>query len=182
MERLKLWERPPHYVGYDWRNWYPVISQVPTSGDLLAESNFATALERLEAVASEGSNEIAEVDCDMESEPVACVQTAHERHWAVSWVETVMVHKNAPQAVIGEADAIVKALDSYPVLDEDDWSCREWGWFSEQWDSMSVKERVELVQECHGYTLRDCLSCRDNSGGRLGDSVHHFVYERLTRG
>lgn len=160
MSELKLWKRPSNYGGYDWRNWYPVISQIPTSGDLLEASNFAAALERLEAVASEDSDEVAEVNCDMEPEPVPCVQTARERHWVVSWVKTIMVHKNAPQAVIDEAEAILEELDIYPVLNEDDWSRREWDCFCDQWDSMSVQERVELVQEYHGYTLRDCLACR----------------------
>ena len=78
----------------------------------LAESNFTTALEIL------GS----------ESETV---EVHRFGHWGPGWFEIILVHPSR----FADAQAIADRLESYPILDEEDVSAREWEDYCESWDS-----------------------------------------------
>jgi hypothetical protein len=93
--------------------------------DCLAESNFACALERLGG----------------ESETV---QVLHFGHWAVGWTEWIATLPQHQEAV----EKMEDALDSYPVLDEDDYSERETNAANDVWrDCYNTKERIAYIKK-----------------------------------
>ena len=97
----------------------PVI-QTRDSG-ALDESNFSSALAALG-----GESETVEV--------------RRFGHWGPGWFEIIIVNPESPAAK--EAESIENALADYPVLDESDFSEREWNRAAEYWAQCSISERV----------------------------------------
>ena len=109
---------------YDIGEWLVVCGRNRDSG-LLEESNFAMALQRLGG----------------ESESV---QVHSFGHWACGWFEILLVNPcDADKRTI--AEAIENSLADYPVLDESDYSARQWNAACESWARMSVRYRAELI-------------------------------------
>jgi len=149
---LELWTRPDHYIGEDWDGYYVFLGRHRDS-QLLEVSNFECALSELGG----------------ESETVLVVS---ENHWAVGWVEWIAIHESDTSA-LKAADEIVAALSDYPVVNESDYSEREWEYACEAWECMSVRERVRLL----GEAGENIFSSRSDDLPSSGD-----VFERLTRG
>lgn len=102
---LHLWERPSNYAGPDWSDYYVLFvkSRDDESYDILKLSNFDVALERLGGENEENG-----------------VLVIRDRHWAVGWIEYILVHKDSKK--VAEAEKIMKDYDAYPVLDESHYS------------------------------------------------------------
>ena len=94
-----------NYSGFDYAGWLCGPSRSRDS-DILAESNFQTALEMLGG----------EIEDQIEVRRVG--------HWACGWFEQIMVKATSPKAQ--ELFEIHKSLKQYPVLDESDFSEREY--------------------------------------------------------
>jgi hypothetical protein len=143
-KNLKLWTMPANYAGAVWPGYYSSgVGQSRDSDDLEA-SNFATMLK----------------DLGGETDTVIVVR---ESHWAVGWVEWIAIHQD-DAAALEAADANMARMESYPVLDEDDWSNREIESANEVWTHCySVKERIAYMREhpsqfeFHDYA--DMLGC-----------------------
>lgn len=111
----------------DYRDWYGVVGRSRDS-DCLEESNFAMALKRLGGEDSED------------------VLVARYGHWAVGWVEEVYVRPETKAA--DEAQKIVDELESYPVLDDDDFNEREYNKACEIWKGcFDDKDRLEYIRK-----------------------------------
>lgn len=104
-EALELWKAAPNYGGDDFSNYYVVYTKHRDS-DALTESNFDKALEMLG-----GENE------------EAGVIVARANHWAVGWVENLLVRQDATEKV-AIAQEIENKLEDYPILDESDYETR----------------------------------------------------------
>lgn len=102
---LHLWERPSNYAGPDWSDYYVLFvkSRDDESYDILKLSNFDVALERLGGENEENG-----------------VLVIRDRHWAVGWIEYILVHKDSKK--VAEAEKIMKEYEAYPVLDDDHYS------------------------------------------------------------
>ncbi len=125
-EHLQPWTVPDSWYGQPWHGYYVFLSQHRDS-DALTRSNFECCLKEIGG----------------ESETVIVVR---ERHWAVGWIEWIAIHESDEQALMA-AEEIVCALSDYPVLDESHFSELEWNEACEQWERMSVADRVELCRE-----------------------------------
>jgi hypothetical protein len=68
-----------------------------------------------------------------------------ESHWAVGWVEWIAIHE-LDAVALGVADAQCKRLADYPVLDEDDWSRREFEAQCETWANAGLQGRMEYCR------------------------------------
>lgn len=113
-------------------NWLCLMARHRDS-DLLAESNWDAALE---ALGGEGDH----------------VTIMRIGHWAVGWVEMLFIDSE-DEHTLHEAEEIEAALESYPVLDEDDFSQREMDAANEHWrEYMDGRERVQWLRD-HPY---DC--------------------------
>ncbi len=111
-------------------DWLVVVGQHRDS-DALGRSNFASALRLLggedENVAVERSN-----------------------HWAVGWVEHILVRPGTEQAKM--AEEILTGLEDYPIVDEEDFSRKEHEECAEAWERcFSVQERIKYLRN-HSYS------------------------------
>jgi len=94
-----------NFMGNDsvYRTWFGVLGRSRDSS-CLEESNFKEGLKRL---GGESEN----------------VLVGRYGHWAVGWIEEIYVRPLTPQAKI--AQEITDEIDTYPILNEDDWSKRQ---------------------------------------------------------
>jgi hypothetical protein len=135
---LKLWEHPRDYYGETYYGFYPVVGRHRDS-DVLDRSNFEVALEQLGG----------------ESDTVI---VARASHWAVGWVESILVDATNADAV-HEAEDIRRSLEDYPVLDDMRYSEMEWEEAESVWQSLSQKERAAA---CKRFGI-DARSARSKS-------------------
>ncbi len=112
-------------------NWLVVpVIRTRDSGPL-AESNFETALQSL---GGESDN----------------VEVHRFGHWGPGWFEIIIVKPESEQAAI--AVDLENALADYPVLDDADYSEREWNEIQQAWDTMDVRERAPICAK-HGISI-----------------------------
>jgi hypothetical protein len=121
----------------DRQEWLVVPVAQTRDSDQLAQSNFAVALRELE-----GESETVEV--------------RRFGHWGTGWFEIILV---APESNAARtAEELEASLESYPVLDEADWSEREWTAAADYWARISISERVEW---CRRYRCSIFAARRD---------------------
>lgn len=149
-KHLKRWEMPDSYFGAEWPEYFVFLSQHRDS-DALTRSNFQCGLEYIGG----------------ESETVIVVR---ESHWAVGWVEWIAIHESDATA-LEYAESALKAIDGYPVLNEDHFCQLENEEAENYWQQLPIKYRVELCQEA-GVSIfaarHDYIPC-DDSG---------YIFER----
>jgi hypothetical protein len=111
---LQKWTLPRDYFGAEWPDWYVFLSQNRDS-DIITESNFKVAYDRLQAIPQTGT-----VSDDPDSDTCIIVRASH---WACGWVEWIAIHES-DTARLAAAQKMLDALNQYPLLDEDDVSQR----------------------------------------------------------
>jgi hypothetical protein len=147
----------------DRQAWLVVpVGQNRDSGPI-PQSNFAAALARLG-----GESDTVEVH--------------RFSHWGPGWFELILVDPASPQAV--EAHAIEAALESYPLLDEDDLSEREHEAEGEDWenwgrsDFASELARAFLADQDTDEDRTACETMLDELDADALWSLHHAGCER----
>ena len=76
-------------------------------------------------------------------------------HWGPGWYEIILVSPDDEKA-LKEAYDMIRSLEHYPVLDDEDYSSREWDDFEESWNNYACKDfREHLV---HTFSLYDSTS------------------------
>lgn len=122
---MNHWQRAENYWGETYYDYLVLLGQHRDS-DALQRSNFQCALELL---GGEGDG----------------VLVARAGHWAVGWVESLLIHGDAKDKVaIGEE--IEESLSRYPVLNDEHYSELESGEIMEYWEREPLRWRVELCQ------------------------------------
>lgn len=122
-------------------DWLMAPCMRTRDSDCLGESNFVSCLEILGG----------------EGDTVAVLRFGH---WAVGWTEWIVA---APEHAATLAE-IERRLESYPVLDEFDFSKREQAEANRVWaDCYSSQERIDYMRknrdQFHFYDFRDMLAC-----------------------
>ena len=123
---LQRWSLPDSYGGAHWPEYFVFLGQNRDS-DALTRSNFECGLEALGG----------------ESETVLVIR---EGHWACGWVEWIAIHESDEKA-LREADELAAALTDYPIVNESHFSELEWTEANDYWESLSLRERIELCSE-----------------------------------
>lgn len=148
-ENLERWTRPSHFAAWDSGWQYSRAAFVflgrNRDSDILTESNFECALRELGG----------------ESDTVKIVR---ESHWASGWLEWIAIHESDCKA-LECADSIVAALADYPVLNDIDFSEREWNTAQNYWAELPLRERIEICRnaELSIFAARhDCIPQGDN--------------------
>ena len=100
------WRSSSNYGGQDLSNYFCVLGRSRDSG-LLETSNWEV-----------GQTEFKQFDSGWE--------VFGFNHWACGWIDELMVHEDAPEAVLILAANIHGQLEAYPILDEEDHSNREY--------------------------------------------------------
>ena len=111
-EHIKKWTRPESYMGPSYHGYYcgPGMHR---DSDALARSNFKVALELL------GGESACEDACD--DGHTCAVLVVRDSHWAVGWIEYILVHESATDK-LAILDGIYSKLEDYPVLNDEDFS------------------------------------------------------------
>ena len=131
------WEHPSDYGGHSPDGAYVLATQTRDS-DALERSNYVRIFEELRDCAEKYDNPAWD-------EP--SVYDFRAGHWAVGWVEHVIVKANAPTEVLKLATEILDGLEEYSVYDEEDYCELQFTEVCEYWEYVSVSERVEMIQE-----------------------------------
>jgi hypothetical protein len=143
----------------DYGTWLVCLGQHRDS-NCIDRSNFRIAQQELEAINSD------------------CCVIERENHWAVGWVEHLLINPANAQAVAA-GEAIKQRLENYPVLDEEDWSNLEQEEAEQAWkDCYNWKERIEYIRKHESQfefpdfkCMLDCV--RGNSfWGYAGELLH----------
>jgi len=95
---MQKWSRSENYIGETYYDYYVLLSRNRDSG-LVEESNFWSALKALNG----------------ESKTVKVIRSSH---WLCGWVEFIIIHESDIKSV-NKGNEIEKALENYPILDED---------------------------------------------------------------
>jgi hypothetical protein len=145
LDHLKetAWVRPSNYVGKDWTGYFVIVSQNRDSGTL-EKVNFETARKLLSKWEGEEVNETAPGDIPC---PQMQVTVASANHWGCGWIDSLMIHKDAPEAALVEAAEIICSLADYPCLDDETLFQREDEEAAETWDNFTgEKEKVRVAK------------------------------------
>lgn len=138
--RLKAtaWTRPDSYFGHNPEGDFVLYAKNRDS-DVLTESNFDRIYEDMCKAESR-----LPPDDDRES----LVTKWSANHWACGWIEYLMLSKDAPDSLKELAESVLKALENYPVYDENDFSEREWNHAQEVWkECFSLREKIKMCAE-----------------------------------
>lgn len=110
-KHLELWTRADNYMGETYYDYYQAGFGRSRDSDILEESNFECALDKLGGESSK-------------------VLVARSSHWACGWVECILIHKTA-YAKLKIADQLAADFKSYPIVNESDFSERELEYITE---------------------------------------------------
>ena len=122
-KHLTPWKHPADYGGFSPDGDYVILS-VHRDSDCLDRSNWIRACEILGAEDYNAEHpHYGRTADDYPDRPN--VYTFRAGHWAVGWVEYLLVRYDAPDSVLTEAREIVCSLADYPVLDESHYSDME---------------------------------------------------------
>lgn len=158
------WKTPSNYGGFDPIGDYVILTRNRDS-ELIDESNWECACKSLGAEDHDSG--------EFESRPP--VYTFRASHWAVGWIEYLLVRPDAPEATLKEAGEIVCSLADYPVLNEDHWTQLESEVANETWKNFSVRDRAELLKRVGSKSIsifaarRDYIPSDDN--GAIQDAL-----------
>lgn len=152
---MKLWTLPQHYMGASWPDYFVFLGQNRDS-DALTRSNFRTSLKRLGGENSSYQNEGE----DTEQSNVIVVR---ESHWACGWIEWIGIHKDHAPG-IKAAEEMEAAMESYPVLSEEDWSELESEEANQVWSNCyDASERIAYIREHRSqfefHDFADLIGC-----------------------
>jgi len=133
-------------------DWLIVLA-VHRDSDCLARSNFEVAREHLNALP-------AVKDWPGEFNPVSVERF---NHWAVGWVDYLLVDPECKEAV-KEAEAVQEKLNDYPVLNEEHYSNLEQEEASDVWrDCFRESERIAYIRKHRSQfdfaSFGDLLGC-----------------------
>jgi hypothetical protein len=145
-------ERPSNAAFWDDRMYNthaPTLTWCDRGDDLLEESNYKCALERLEAIARED---------DEESDDVLDLGISH---WAYGSIRQIFVRVRDEDGEFTnawiESVKIALELQDYPVLDESDYSEREWEAYED-----ALREALEDAQRAYWLdTVEEAQAIQD---------------------
>ena len=73
-----------------------------------------------------------------------CVEVHRFGHWGPGWFEIILVSPTAKKKneILDEIEA---ALANYPIVDEMDWSERDFEAACESWDTTDMRDRISIL-------------------------------------
>jgi len=127
---IERWERQPNYIGTEWYEYYqgPGLHR---DSSITTQTNFEVAQRMLEEAAEKDEEIWAARGYEPEG---GALEYEHCNHWAVGWVDSLLVHEHAVLTLEVLMDICERLMD-YPILDEDELSRREWEDKQEQYEN-----------------------------------------------
>jgi len=136
---MEKYQRPKNYFGEYYDQYYVLLSRHRDSS-ILEESNFLAAL----GILGLSYDNVPSCHGDDSEPPHPCI-VARANHWAVGWVELLLIHESS--SLVDKGKKISESLEDYPVLDDELYSVRQLDAADSLWESMSIGERVETCQK-----------------------------------
>lgn len=143
---LKEWTTPRDYAGEDYFGYYKGLGRNRDS-EVLERANFDAMLEKLGGEHS--SPEWEKSHPEEVKEGKEEVMVARASHWAVGWVEGILVHKDSPQAAV--LQQLMDDYEDYPVIDEDLYSQYELQQQEQDWESWAKDAVMDIVNATEGF-------------------------------
>ena len=157
------WETPGSYMGHD-----PVGSVVAASihrdSGTLERSNYECIKRSLAAHTT--------IQCNYDDENPSAVYTFSASHWAVGWVEYLIVPATASLDVLNDVAEIHNALSDYPVLDESHFSELEHDESHDAWVQSSLSDKIEL---CVQFGLSMFAARRETIPETNCNEIEHYL-------
>jgi hypothetical protein len=138
LKNARSWKRADNYAGYNFSEYVVAFSQNRDS-DALTRANFKACLEKLGGESEDSLDDSAEV------------VVSHSGHWAVGWVEQILVHKKAAKK-LEVLRNILNDFEDYPVIDDSALSEEE------------EEERQETWESCDDSMISDVLKYFESIG------------------
>ena len=66
-------------------------------------------------------------------------------HWGPGWFEIILVRPDT--ACAKEAEECAGALENYPVLDDSDFSEREFNWACQEWEGLTLMDQLKICND-----------------------------------
>ena len=127
MEKLKLWEQPKNYFGENPVDYFVVYAQHRDSG-LIQRANYEVFKNFLNMKAKAYMHEFS------------------ASHWAVGYVDHLLIHKDTPEEILQEIDEMLQSIDEYAILDENVFAEMESFEAQEFWESLLLDEKIEVCK------------------------------------
>lgn len=115
---LKAWTEPDSYMGPQHWGYVGVYGRHRDS-DLLTNANYEAIHDALKEVCKDGAYATRNEDGTIDE--YAWLEVVGARHWAVGWVESIMVHWTWVEA-LDKAAEIKACLEEYAVFDDSAYS------------------------------------------------------------
>lgn len=144
---IEKWRYPADYMGTDYKGYY-ILYSMNRDSDHLTISNFETILKLFEDIGVKVIN-----DYDMSSDKHPYVINVRARHWAVGWIDTIMIHEDASSVIWDQVESINNSLSDYPILDDDDYYQKESDIINESYESYIKDEFMDIIKK--HYDLYD---------------------------
>ena len=168
---LPTWEQPSYYGGFSPEGDFVIYGQNRDSS-ALERSNYQRIFEDL--IEKAESLNCQENGIDGEGDDSDMVYDFRAGHWAVGWVETILICANAPDELQAMACEILGALSDYPVYDESHYSELEWNETQAYWESLPIRDRVEYIRDAGGSIFaarKDYISENADPDGSLFQAI-----------
>ena len=171
---MPVWKTPDSYFGYNPVGDFVLYSRHRDS-ELMVESNWDCLQESLNKIIKTLPEPNIRTQKDYYGEdeelPSGWMYSWEASHWAVGWVQYLMIRHDAPEVLIEAADEMYNALRDYPILDEEDYSERQDNAIYKYWQDCSIKERIEYCKESGDSIF---AARRDN---HIPEDVYSSLYE-----
>lgn len=144
MDNLPRWETPESYGGFNPVGDYVIAIQYRDC-EVLHQSNYQCLFKLLEEKAEELG--CLEGGINGEGDEENMVYDFRAKHWAVGWVETLLICQNAPQELLDYALEQLTSLEDYPVVDEEHFSEMEYEKMQSNWDWLDLADKVDICRK-----------------------------------
>jgi hypothetical protein len=162
-----FWKLPDSYFGPTFYDYIEVYGRHRDS-KLYTNVNFECILRDLEKLTEET---VSMLDSN---EPM--IQSIQANHWAVGWIETILVHKQTSEVVLNKVYEILGALENYPLYNEDAISEAEYNEINKYWyEVLNQRDRIEI---CSNLGL-SIFSSRTNRDRPIPDMVFYDIRESI---
>lgn len=116
-----------------------VVATTHRESDCLVRSNYRSLIKALGGTGSEGRKGSQSINDNLAIEEAS--------HWAVGWVQYLIVNPAATE-LVAKAESLLEKLEDYPVVDERDFSELETEEADEVWrNCYRVKDRLAYIRE-----------------------------------
>ena len=146
-----IWERPSDYAGYNPEGQILLYSKHRDSS-ILEQSNYHII------------------------EKTPCVYSWRASHWAVGYIDYLMLDlndDNLTEKVLIDIAEMLCSLESYPVLDDEHYSNLQWDSILDYWERLTIVDRIEY---CDKADVSVFAARRDTLEDRLYDILSEEFY------